>query len=324
LSVVPGGEILLAALASAVLTPLLARLAARLGWTDAPRGADAARKLQRRAVPAVGGFVLLVVLGAFDELGRSTPVLWGAWLPGERVRLVVLAAVVLVGALDDRRPLAPGPKSLAQLAALSPLAFANGNAGLGAGLALVALGFLALNVLNTFDNADGALAGTCALGFVPFVPLASAALAGFLPWNLDAARAANRASRAPSAYLGDSGAFLLALLVLFRPECVGLLVLPFLDLARLTFVRWREGSRPWLGDRRHLAHRFLARGLARPLVALLLAGIGAPAALGVGLALGGGGHVLAESGLLCTTMLFLVALRLAPTPLPCPGGGASE
>lgn len=318
------GPLALALCAGAALTWLFARLAPRVGWTDAPRGPDAARKLQGRAVPAVGGFALLCVLAAGAELGTSSAHLWGAYLPEERVRTVVLAAVFLVGALDDRRPLAPGPKSLAQLAALAPLALANENAGPGAGLGLVVLGFLCVNVLNTFDNADGAVASLCALGFAPVAPLASAAVLGFLPWNLDAARAANRASRAPTAYLGDAGAFLLATLVLFRPEAVGLLVLPFLDLARLTWVRWRAGSRPWLGDRRHLAHRLQARGLARPLTALLLAGIGAPAALGSAAALARGSLTLGAGAVGLTTLLFLAALRLAPESLPCPGGPGSE
>jgi UDP-N-acetylmuramyl pentapeptide phosphotransferase/UDP-N-acetylglucosamine-1-phosphate transferase len=313
-----------AAGASFALTFVLARLAARIGWTDAPRGADAARKLQGRAVPAVGGLAVLLVLFASGELGARSDALWGEYLPGETARLVTLALVFLVGAIDDLRPLAPGPKSLAQLVALAPLALGNGNAGLAAGLALVALGFLFVNVLNTFDNADGALALSAALGLAPVWPLASASVAGFLPLNLDAARAANRASRAPTAYLGDAGAFLLALLVLFRPEALGLLVLPFLDLARLTCVRWRAGSRPWLGDRRHLAHRLQARGLAPLLVALVLAAVGAPAALLLPLALERANLVLGAGAAGATLALFLAALRRAPERLPCPGAGASE
>ena len=313
-----------AAGASFVLTLVLARLAPRVGWTDAPRGADAARKLQGRAVPAVGGLALLLVLLAGGELGASSDALWGAHLPGERARLLTLALVFTVGALDDRRPLAPGPKSLAQLVALAPLAIGNGNASLAWGLALVALGFLLVNVLNTFDNADGALALLAALGLAPVLPLASAAALGFLPLNLDAGRAANRASRAPSAYLGDAGAFLLALLVLYRPPALGLVVLPFLDLVRLTWVRWRAGSRPWLGDRRHLAHRCEARGLTRPVTALVLAALAAPAALGVPLACARGSALLGAAAVGLTLALFLAALRWAPDPLPCPGARASE
>ncbi|MEQ1892547.1 MAG: hypothetical protein ABL998_08410 [Planctomycetota bacterium] len=314
----------LAAGASFALTLLLARFALRLGLADAPRGEDAARKLQGRAVPAVGGWAVLLVLHESGELGARSSALWGLYLPGEPARLLTLALVFLVGAIDDRRALAPGPKSLAQLAALAPLALGNGNASLGAGLALVALGFLLVNVLNTFDNADGAVALTAALGLAPVWPLASASVAGFLPLNLDAARAANRSSRAPTAYLGDAGAFLLATLVLFRPEAVGFVLVPFLDLARLTFVRWRAGSRPWLGDRRHLAHRLQARGLGPLFVALVLAAVGAPAAFGLPLALARGEALLGVGALGLTAVLFLAALRWAPEPFPCPGARASE
>lgn len=316
------GELALVALASLVATGLFARLAPRVGWTDAPRGDDAARKRQRRAVPAVGGLALALVLLPGGALLEASPVAWGAVLPGEGVRALVLAAVLVVGALDDRRPLAPGPKSLAQLAALAPLAVASEHPG--AGLALLALGFLALNVLNTFDNADGALALTSALGFAAVSLPVSAALLGFLPLNLDAARAANRASRAPTAYLGDAGAFLLATLVLWRPEAAGILWLPFLDLARLTWVRWRAGSRPWLGDRRHLAHRLEARGVSRPATAVLLAAIGLPAMLAVPAASATGRPDLCAAGLGLTALLFGVALWRAPDPVPCPEGRASE
>jgi len=316
------GELALVGLAGFVATALLARLAPRLGWTDAPRGDDAARKRQGRAVPAVGGLALSLALLPGGSLLEASTLGWGAWLPGPGVRALVLAAVVAVGALDDRRPLAPGPKSLAQLVALAPLALTSAQPG--AGLALVVLGFLALNVLNTFDNADGAAALLCALGFAPVCAPVSAALLGFLPFNLDAARAANRASRAPTAYLGDAGAFLLATLVLWRPEAAGILWLPFLDLARLSCVRWREGSRPWLGDRRHLAHRLEARGVSRPGTALLLAAIALPGLLAVPAACATARPALLALGLGLTALLFALALWRAPQPVPCPEGRASE
>jgi len=316
------GGLALVALASFVATALLARLAPRLGWIDAPRGADAARKRQRRAVPAVGGLALCLALLPGESLLASSSLGWGAWLPEEGVRGFVLVAVLLVGVVDDRRPLAPGPKSLAQLAALAPLALVSES--LAGGLTLVVLGFLALNVLNTFDNADGAAALLCALGFAPVCPPVSAALLGFLPWNLDAARAANRASRAPTAYLGDAGAFLLATLVLWRPEAAGILWLPFLDLVRLSWVRWREGSRPWLGDRRHLAHRLEARGVSRAGTALVLAALALPAMLAVPFALRTARPELLALGLTLSALLFGVALWRAPDPLPCPERRASE
>ena len=180
----------------------------------------------------------------------------------------------------------------------------------GGGLALLALGFVALNALNTFDNADGCLASLCALGFAPAAPLATAACLGFLPFNLDAARQPER--RAPSAYLGDSGAFVLGFLVLVNPGAAGVLLLPLLDLLRLAVARVRAGSRPWLGDRRHLAHRLAARGLGAPAVAVVQCVIAAPACLLVARGLAHAEARLALLGCAATAAAFACALRAAP------------
>jgi UDP-N-acetylmuramyl pentapeptide phosphotransferase/UDP-N-acetylglucosamine-1-phosphate transferase len=313
---------------SALATALGARLAPRLGWTDAPRARDAWRKRQRRAVPAVGGFALLVGLAwSPDALtGTASPLLWARWLPDDSWRFATLALVFAVGTLDDRVALAPGPKSLAMFAALAPLALGSARAhGVAAALALVLVAFTVLNLLNTFDVSDGALAGLCALGFAPAASAVSAACLGFLPFNLDAARARNRESGAPSAYLGDAGAFVLAMLVLFEPRVAGLCLVPALDLARLSLVRLRAGSRPWIGDRRHLAHRLLARGWPRPSVALALCVVAAPACLLGARALAEDAPARALSGVLATLGLYALALAIAPRAgVPCPAPERSE
>lgn len=331
------GGFVLVALASAAATALLARLAPRLGWTDAPRGSEAARKRQGRPVPAVGGAAILLALLLALLLtslrgpiwGPASPQLWGRFLPGEGWRFATLVLACAAGTLDDRRALAPAPKVAAQGLALLPLGLGAGLAhGAPAGLALVVLGLVALNLLNTFDNADGALASLCVLGFAPCAPLLAAACLGFLPFNLDAARARNRASRAPSAYLGDAGAFVLGALVLCVPGAAGLLVLPGLDLARLSLARWRAGSRPWIGDRQHLAHRLEARGLPRPLVALVLCLLALPACLLVARATASGTAAPALLGCAASALLYLVVLGLAPAPAkdarPCPPPERSE
>jgi UDP-N-acetylmuramyl pentapeptide phosphotransferase/UDP-N-acetylglucosamine-1-phosphate transferase len=321
---------LAAAGVSACATAALAALAPRLGWTDAP---TLARKTQRRAVPAVGGaallFALLVVPRAWWSASQEA--LWGPWLPSASWRLATLLAVFVLGTLDDLWPLAAGPKALGQTLALTPLACgASSAAEPWAGLALLLIGLFALNLLNTFDNADGALASLCLVGFLPAAPLLGAALLGFLPFNLDAGRARHRSSAAPSAYLGDAGAFLLAALVLLVPASAGLLVLPALDLARLSLLRWSSGSRPWIGDREHLAHRLERRGLGRVAVALVLAGMGSPAAVLVSSALRQGSHAGAWIGCGATSGLFLAALwwtgagRGGSVPVPCSPRDGSE
>jgi UDP-GlcNAc:undecaprenyl-phosphate GlcNAc-1-phosphate transferase len=59
---------------------------------------------------------------------------------------------------------------------------------------------------------------------------------------------------------------------------LAVLSLPLFDLALVVGLRLREGHPPWVGDRRHLSHRLVRRGL-RPPVAVatlwLFAGLGA-------------------------------------------------
>ena len=113
----------------------------------------------------------------------------------------------------------------------------------------------------------------------------------------------------PTAYLGDSGAYLLGLL-LYRHGAWPALWIPFLDLLRLCIVRWRAGSRPWLGDRRHLAHRLQAAGLGPFAVAVILAAMAVPACLGFSLAgLFPGVSVL---GLALGALFYGLAVRWTP------------
>ena len=148
----------------------------------------------------------------------------------------------------------------------------------GVALALaVLLGALtAMNAANTFDNADGALSAMGALGMWSVAPAAAGALLGFLPFN---ANSTWRRTGTPSAYLGDAGSHLVGMLVLLHPLAWPVLLVPLFDLARLSVVRWRAGSRPWIGDRRHLAHRMAGAGLGPGSVACALALISAPGCL---------------------------------------------
>ena len=310
--------------ASALTTLVLARVASRMGWGDAPAPGTAERKLQLRAVPRVGAVALLVGL-AFapawgDRLGPASAtsrVLLGS---GPLAFGMSMLAVVAVGAWDDRRAggLAPLPKLGLQAAALAPLAvgfllraWADGPlVGIFGVLLFLGAGLLALNLTNTFDNADGAVASVAALGFAVPVPWVSAACLGFLPFNLDARLPWNRASRAPTAYLGDSGSYVIALLVLVVPGAWPVLWIPLLDLLRLSGVRLRAGSWPWIGDRRHLAHRLQARVRSPAAVAGILALLTLPGSLGSALAAGMPGAL--PGGLALSAVLYAVALALAP------------
>lgn len=301
-----------------VATPLLARLARKRGWLDRPEEAGH-RKLQGRPVPPVGGAAVLLGLCAAWLALRGTGGHWDPFVAAWIHPLAGAAALLLAflaGAIDDRVPggLAPARKLALQAAAALPVALsvllhgspAAPEASLLLALAALVGGVVAQNAFNTFDNADGATTslGICALAFT--APVLAGALLGFLPFNLNARRRGG-AQAAPTAYLGDSGSHLLGMLVLIVPAAWPAFALPLLDLARVSLRRLAAGSRPWIGDRRHLAHRLAAAGLGRSGVPAVLALVALPA-----IVLGAHGWLLA--GLAGTLGLFLVSVGLTPDP----------
>ena len=242
-------------------------LAKRVGWVDEPSVEDSGRKLQAAPVPVVGGAAILVGLmaleiGGLDSLRPVLPV--GHELDGSRIWLALVAAFLL-GLVDDlmRGGLAPGVKVAGQVGvglvvahsvfALEPIAT----------LACVLVVPLALNIWNTFDNADGAATGVGALALLSVGSPAAGPVLGFLGCNL-------RPRGSAAAYLGDSGSHLLGCLVLLHPGAWPLMLLPALDLFRVSCLRISEGRAPWRGDRLHLAHRMQRRGLGPVRVAASL------------------------------------------------------
>lgn len=286
--------------ASALLaTPALAWAAHRAAWIDRRDGEEALRKPRTAPVPLVGGAVLVLALAVAEALGGAPPGMpWPA-----------LAGAFLLGLADDIRPggLRPGTKLLGQCAVGLLFVLAPGFEG---DLAQRALGLLlavvAMNAMNTYDNADGA---AVALGLLAFAPVAAlrSALLGFLPFNLPWRRGAP-----PAAYLGDSGSHLLGVLVAWHPGARLALLLPLLDLGRLVLVRRRRGQAPWTGDRSHLAHRLQAAGLAPVAVALALVLLALPPFLGRGRTLAGVDGTWV--GALVTAVLFALAVRWTSEP----------
>ncbi len=281
----------------------LAALAPRFGWVDA--GTEAPdRKLQTVAVPLVGGPAIALALCVAYLLDPAAL----AWLANGWTT-AALAAACAVGLADDLAPggLSPAQKLCGQLVAGVLFAVPAWRAG-GWDAALVVLAALAAqNALNTFDNADGATAALATCGLAVGAPVAAAAVAGFLPFNLWLG-VRNPVSRAftPRAYLGDSGSHLLGLALLASPLGWTALCLPLFDLARVSAARIARGIPPWVGDRRHLAHRLQAVGLRSTAVVLVLLAIAAPPILAG--ALGGDGRLVA-SGAMVTALAFLAAVR---------------
>ncbi len=278
-----------AAAAAVFATPLLMRLADRVGAMDNTR---------LPPLPRVGGWT--IALGATASLLLVGVIFapTGLTLAGSKEPFAAVAAgslaILLLGTIDDIHPLPAAPKFVAQIL------IATGVYLLGVRVGALSLPFGALrlsavlslpltviwlvglsNALNLLDGADGVAAGSAffsatavfimsvALGH-PAIGLVAAALAGallgFLPFNFPPARA----------FLGDAGSlftgFLLAGLGVLGstkgPTLVAIGVpliafaVPVFDTAAAVFRRLIRGQSPFAGDQDHLHHRLRRAGLS--------------------------------------------------------------
>jgi UDP-GlcNAc:undecaprenyl-phosphate/decaprenyl-phosphate GlcNAc-1-phosphate transferase len=245
---------------SLIATPLMGRLAKRRQWVDSP----GPLKPQSSATPYLGG--LAVALGVAVGTLAYRPLL-----------LVPLVMALVIGTVDDIRPLPPPLRLAAEvvtagvLAALVSTRFVDGLS-----LFLVVLSTIVLiNGFNLIDGLDALCGSTtlvCAVGFAIVITgngrLLAVALAGavaaFLVFNRPPARI----------YLGDGGSYLIGtsvavLLVLCwgpaqeLPIGVASLLLVALPACELAFAVVRRGrARTSLlaGDRDHPYDQLIRRG----------------------------------------------------------------
>ena len=301
--------LVIAAVVAFALTPLMMRVAWRLGVVDKPGG----RRIHDRPIPLLGGVamflgILAAVAPNLDLDRRYVMILLGA------------ALICLLGALDDRFGIPPLPKLLGQIAcAAIPVADGMTIDSITIPFvqpSTVSFGILAYpltilfivavaNVVNLADGMDGLAAGVCAISAITFAILAlslgrisaavlAAAIAGaclgFLPWNFNPARI----------FMGDSGALLLgfllacvsiqgvmktaAALALVFPLVV--LLVPILDTSFVILKRLKAGRSIASADRSHFHHRLLRVGYTqRQAVALLYAWSGVLAAFALAIRL---------------------------------------
>jgi len=284
---------------AAVLTPLAARLARRIGAVDLPRE----RGLAVHETPLLGGLAILagvLVAGAiWLPATISLPHVRGRAGSGGTVHVWAVIAgaclIALVGAIDDRRELKPVLKLTGQVAAaviaveggavvtavtlpfLGSLEFPN-TGGVLTVIWLVGL----MNVVNFSDGVDGLAAGVCTIDGVAFsiiafdldvtgaavlAALTAGAALGFLFHNFHPARV----------FMGDSGANLLgyllgvaavvgslktnAVVALVVPLVV--LAIPFLDTSFVIAKRLKYRRKPWSADANHFHHRMARIGFSQ-------------------------------------------------------------
>ncbi len=220
---------------SFLATPVVRRLAIRLGWIDHPSD----RKVHPKPTPTVGGLAIFLGVSAALGVSRLVPFLSGVHESTSDLDAALLAGVVImvVGVWDDIRGVSALGKLAGQILAAGLLVLSGvqllyfyfpgqGILSLSPDLAvpLTVLWVVAMvNAVNLIDGLDGLAAGVVAIGALAFfaymyrapglagepsaAALLSAAIAGscvgFLPWNFNPARI----------FMGDSGSMPLGLLL---------------------------------------------------------------------------------------------------------------
>ncbi len=282
---------LVALVVAALLTPLVARLARRIGAVDAMTE----RGLAREATPLLGGLAILgaVLAAALLFVPLTTPmkgILGGA------------ALITAVGAIDDWRPLGAAPKFAGQIAAALILVLSGVSMDVvtlpflgrvefdAAGDVLTLIGLVGLmNIVNFSDGIDGLAAGVCAISAAAFAIIAfdlgkdaagvlaaitTGAAIGFLVHNFHPA----------AVFMGDCGALLLGLLLggvivegsLKTNAVIALIVplvvlaVPFLDTGFVVAKRIKYGRPVYRADTNHFHHRLNRLGFSQRRTVLYL------------------------------------------------------
>ncbi len=295
----------LACFLSALMVVALRVPAARLRLVDRPTG----RKRHGESVPVTGG--LAILLGFFVTM--AVPV--GA-TSVHQVLLVVMVALGAVGLYDDSHGGSPRAKLLAQIAAALAMAFWGNQLLLSLG-DILAIGPIELNAwsvpvtvfatvavvngINMLDGLDGLAGGIVAVMLLYFATFAwllgdlraltllmvlLGAVIGFLIFN-----APHPWRGRLRTFMGDTGSLALGFVIAWFtlelsqheravPPVVMLWVagVVLLDLFTVTVRRLLRGRNPLVGDRGHIHHLLLRRGLSPGATAATL--VGANALLG--------------------------------------------
>ncbi len=276
---------------TAAVTPLVARLARRVGALDPVQE----RGLASEPTPLLGG--LAIFLGVAVAGSLFVPV--SAEMRGI---LGAAALITVVGLLDDIYDLSPQLKRLGQVVAalicvLSGVTVNDftfpfvGRVDLGdLGGPLTLIGLVAvMNVVNFSDGVDGLAAGVCAISAIGFSVIAfdlgeeaagilaaciAGAALGFLVHNFHPA----------SVFMGDSGSNLLGLLLgavivegsLKTNALIALVVplvilaVPFLDTGFVVAKRIKYRRPVYRADSNHFHHRFHRMGFSQRKTVLYL------------------------------------------------------
>lgn len=297
---------------AAGLTYACRRLAPHVGFLDRPLREK--HKGHTKAIPVLGGVAMYVawvavIAGGLLVSGTCRGVLsrqLTIFLPGVQTVLPQLlwivcgaTALVLVGLIDDRRPLHAFTKFAAQFAVAGAVACYGVRVTLfwSNPLATWAITtfwiLLLINAINFFDNMDGLAAGTAAIAAFMFAFTAAVRgqyFVAVLAWVTCGTASGFLLHNRPPAtiFMGDAGSQFLgyALAVIgalttfytptesltLAPILVPLLVLglPIFDAGAVVLMRLYRGQPIYIGDHTHISHRFTNLGLSRAQAVLVV------------------------------------------------------
>ena len=257
--------IVAAALAFAV-TPLVKRLAQRVGAMDVPKDE---RRMHKIPIPRMGGlaifFAFLIAVLCFAGIDRE-------------LRGILLGATIIVvlGILDDILTLKALPKFAVQIVA-AVIAVLHGcriEHFMGFRLAtwlsypVSVIWIVAItNAVNFIDGLDGLAAGVPDYNSAILLAAIVGACAGFIPYNFNPAKI----------FMGDTGSTFLGFMLssisiygLFKMYAIISFAVPFLvlglpifDICFAVIRRVSKGQSPMHADRGHVHHRLIDMGFSQ-------------------------------------------------------------
>ena len=297
----------LAFIASILLTPIVKRIAFRVGAVDRPNY----RKVHARIMPRLGGLAIFgSFLIAYFILTPQDPIsnaIEAAYIPIEAAIIIGALLIIVTGVLDDMYEISAKAKLIGQLVAAGIVVVGGGleisfiNLPFGG---VLDFGYLSIpltilwivgitNAINLIDGLDGLAAGVSTVALLTLAAMAfimgdvyvmsmaallAASTSGFLVYNFHPAKI----------FMGDTGAlflgFMISVLALmgFKNVTVVALIIPIIMLGvpiSDTFFaivrRVREKKSISEADKSHLHHCLLNIGFSHSQTVLIIYGIAA-------------------------------------------------
>ena len=317
---------------SLILTPLVKKLAIKVGAVDVPKDD---RRVHEKPMPSMGGLAIYI----------SVIITSLIFLPIDKTLISIIiggTVIVIGGIIDDIRELSPRMKFLFQI--IGALVLVIGDVRIDAitnpftkTSNLINLGIFSIpltmfwivgitNTLNFIDGLDGLAAGVAMISSLSFLATASkfnyipviimssiiaGSCAGFLPYNFNPAKI----------FMGDTGAlflgFMLAALsiegVMKSVATIAVVVpiiilgVPIFDTTFAIFRRLLNGRSIAEADKGHLHHRLLRMGYSQKKTVLILYSISAIFGISATLI----AKANSKRGVVWAVVIFILTLLLA-------------